>query len=107
MKTISEEEYIIENGGESMLGISTPCAKMAGQSKSHIREIQSLLKTKMDSIQENRNRLRDEYRKKVDAGEVRKPTNEEELIKRANGNPENASVQAARRCCLKRGINWQ
>lgn len=30
-----------------------------------------------------------------------------ELIDSANGNPDNASVQAARRLCHKKGINWK
>lgn len=105
-RIISEDEYIIQNGGEEILGASIPMSKMAGQSRSHIRSTQALLEGRLEDICQKREYLRNEYRMKVRNGELRKPTNEENLIRTANGNPDNPAVQAARRCCLKRGIQW-
>ena len=47
-----------------------------------------------------------EYSEKLARGEVREPTREEALIRKANGHPDNESVQAARRLCDKKGVVW-
>lgn len=52
-------------------------------------------------------RLRAEYRAKVAAGEIEAPTLEDQLVEMANGHEDNEATHAARRCCAKRGINWQ
>lgn len=53
-----------------------------------------------------RQAAREEYKQLVDAGKIQKPGKYDELIKTANGNPDNESVQAARRVLKKRGIKW-
>lgn len=57
--------------------------------------------------QEKREKAKQEYREKVKSGELRDKTRIERTIERANGNPDNPSVQAARRMAEKRGIDWK
>ena len=47
--------------------------------------------------------LRGNYEFAVARGEVRPPSLKERTIKKAQGNPDNSSVQAARRLCAKYG----
>ncbi len=54
-----------------------------------------------------RETLRQEFAEKIKSGEIREPTRTEGLIQRANGHSDNASTQAARRICERRGITWQ
>ena len=51
--------------------------------------------------------MRQEYEAAVEAGDVRPPTRIERLKATANGHPDNASVQAARRILSKQGIPWE
>lgn len=56
---------------------------------------------------EKRNTAINEYYKLVDQGKIVPKTLIEQTIERANGHPDNASTQAARRICEKRGIDWR
>ena len=47
-----------------------------------------------------------EYDRLFALGEIRPPERREILIARANGHPDNESVQACRRLCEKKGIDW-
>ncbi|MCL2380492.1 MAG: hypothetical protein FWC64_02730 [Treponema sp.] len=49
----------------------------------------------------------DEYRAKVTSGEITEKSALEVRIERANGHPDNPSVQAARRRLEKKGVNWK
>lgn len=49
----------------------------------------------------------EEYERLVAEGKIRKPTIIEEALRKAHGHPDNPSVQAARRCLLKRGYDWK
>lgn len=51
--------------------------------------------------------LKEEYRRLVEAGELRDKTIIEKTLTRAQGHPDNESVQAARRICEKRGYDWR
>ncbi|MBE6024783.1 MAG: hypothetical protein E7231_16665 [Cellulosilyticum sp.] len=57
--------------------------------------------------QERRSKAIEEYNALVESGQVRPLTSIERTIRRANGHPDNPSVQAARRMCAKRGIDWR
>ncbi len=57
--------------------------------------------------QDKRNKLSKEYDRMVETGEIRPLTTIERTIRIANGHPDNLSVQAARRMCEKRGIDWR
>lgn len=54
-----------------------------------------------------RREVRELYEKYVAEGKIIPYTKEEKLIIKANGHPDNPSVQAARRMCDKRGIDWR
>lgn len=56
---------------------------------------------------EKRNAAIREYHQLVKEGKIIPKTLIERTIERANGHPDNASTQAARRICQKRGINWR
>ena len=60
-----------------------------------------------EKYQVKRNALIEEYNKLVETGEIRPLTSIERTIRKANGHPDNPSVQAARRICEKRGIDWR
>lgn len=47
-----------------------------------------------------------EYNALCEAGKIRPLTTIERTVRAANGHPDNASTQAARRMCEKRGIDW-
>lgn len=57
--------------------------------------------------QEKRRAAIEEYNALVESGEVRPLTSVERAVRTANGHPDNPSVQAARRMCMKRGIDWK
>ena len=57
--------------------------------------------------QAKRNACIEEYERLVASGEVRPRTHIERMIRKAQGHPDNPSVQAARRMCEKRGIDWK
>lgn len=57
--------------------------------------------------QERRKQAIEEYNALVESGQVRPLTSIERTIRKANGHPDNPSVQAARRMCEKRGIDWR
>ncbi len=50
---------------------------------------------------------RAEYERLLAAGEIVEETAEGRLIRTANGHPDNAVTQAARRVCAKRGLDWR
>lgn len=60
-----------------------------------------------DSYMKQRQEARELYEKYVSEGKIIPKTKEELMIERANGHPDNPSVQAARRMCEKRGIDWR
>lgn len=59
------------------------------------------------SYEDKRAAATKEYNALLESGRVRAPTRIEVLLKTARGNPDNLSVQAARRALEKRGINWR
>ena len=59
------------------------------------------------AYQEKRTAAKEEYRRLVEAGELRDKTIIEKTLTRAQGHPDNESVQAARRICEKRGYDWR
>lgn len=55
---------------------------------------------------DKREGLRQEFKSKIEKGEIRLPTRIEKLISTANGNSDNECVQAARMILQKQGIKW-
>ena len=107
-QVMTEEEYLASKGYGAM-GYSEP-----GLHKSSARVSQKVRDKQAKQVQEKaqeydakREELRQEYQAKVESGEIRKPTREETLLRTAQGNEDNKSVQSARRLLEKRGIDWK
>lgn len=74
-----------------------------GQSKYDERKMHENARKSSQEYHEKRDAAIKEYQAKVEAGEIIEPTNLERYMKTASGNPDKASVQAARRVLEKRG----
>lgn len=74
-----------------------------GQSKYDERKMHENARKSSQEYHDKRNAAIKEYQAKVEAGEIIEPTNLERYMKTAYGNPDKASVQAARRVLEKRG----
>ena len=74
-----------------------------GQSKYDERKMHENARKSSREYHEKRNAAIQEYQEKVAAGEIIEPSVEERYIKKAMGNPDKQSVQAARRVLEKRG----
>ncbi|MGN1156157.1 MAG: ArdC family protein [Agathobacter sp.] len=82
--------------------------KMIGHAKVlHQDSTKSDMAKTSEEYWEKRNTAKLEYWKKVDAGELRPCTEIERTLRKAQGHPDNPSVQAARRMAEKRGYDWQ
>lgn len=60
----------------------------------------------IDENTAKRKALEAEFNQKVASGAIREPTRIEQLISKAQGHPDNPSVQAARRLLNKQGIKF-
>jgi len=102
-RVIDEEAFLTQNGasrqdiGECALHKNIP----EGNIRKRLIEAQA---AKDRTLVEKRATLREEYRSKIAAGEIRPPSRIEQLIATANGHPDNESVQAARRLLVKQGL---
>lgn len=74
-----------------------------GQSKYDERKMHENARKSSQEYHSMRNAAIKEYQEKVAAGEIIEPSLEERYIKKAMGNPDKQSVQAARRVLVKRG----
>ena len=103
---MDEEAYLSVNGaGRQGIGESAMHKNIGyGRPREELIKNQSL---KDQELLAKREQLRQEYRDKVRAGELRPPTVTEQRILTANGHPDNPSVQAARRLLAKQGVDWQ
>lgn len=102
---MTEQQYVLQNGGDDLIGQSIIYQRSAASQKTDFAAADELNK-KMGSIVKINTRLREEFRAKVASGEIHKDTVIESLIKAANGHEDNASTHAARRCLKKRGLNY-
>lgn len=98
MRVIREDDYLAQNGA-SLLGIGD-----AGAHKTHSRmsrkqwdRVVREQDRRSAAVVDRREALRQEYREKVAAGELRPPTRRERLEAIAGGMPEKEATQAARR----------
>jgi hypothetical protein len=102
---MTEEQYLESKGvGMSALGEFGAHRYPRRPSKSQERSVQKLLLQQQNEWQDMRDRLREEYRQKVQKGEIRPPSRVERLLQTARGMPENPSVQAARRILRGMGL---
>jgi len=105
-EVITEEQYLATHGAGFMEGAEPGLHKNIPEGAAKERAIARQQK-EMAANNVRREELRQEYQAKVASGEIRPPTRNESLLATARGNPDNASVQAARRLLEKKGINWQ
>lgn len=104
---ITEEEFLTRNGASRSDIGDAALHKNRGRNSDKmwkkIVERQAALDRDLIS---RRSELRKEYKRLVEAGELRPPTYYESRIRTAQGHPDNEAVQAARRLLEKRGIRW-
>lgn len=104
IQVIDEETYLATNGagrqeiGEAALHKNIP----EGRIRQRLVDCQA---EKDREILRKRNELRQEYKARVDAGEIRAHTRLERLISTAHGHSDLESTKAARRLLKKKGID--
>lgn len=110
MKAMTEREFLAQKG------LADPASGWCLdklRSNKELRTIQGRKRYRKESdaaeaaYQEKRTAAKEEYRRLVEAGELRDKTIIEKTLTRAQGHPDNESVQAARRICEKRGYDWR
>lgn len=106
---MSEQEYLDRAGvGSVMSDYMVDKVKLRNGATQRQRErMQAEADKAREDYAARRQAAKQEYAAKVKSGEVRPPTNIEQMVRTAHGNPDNASVQAARRSLRKRGYDWR
>lgn len=99
---ISEEEYILQNGGDEIIGMGIFVQSHISRHGESTRDLNKM----METVCAVNHSLRQEYRSKLLNGDLRDYTVVEKLVAAARGHEDNASTHAARRCCEKRGLTW-
>lgn len=102
---MTEEQYVLMNGGDSIIGQSIIYQSSHASRSVDISDIKNFNK-ELGEIVETNYRLRVEFRNKVASGEIHRDTIPEILIAAARGHEDNKATWAARRCLKKRGINY-
>lgn len=107
MKIESEEQYLARHGA-SRQNIGDAALHRQPGSTPNSRARASKRQNALDhALLIRRAELREQYVAAIDAGELRPPSVTEQHVETANGHPDNDAVQAARRCCARRGIDWR
>lgn len=106
---MSEQEYLDRKGvGAVMSDYMTDKVKLRNGTTARQQEkMEKGARAAIRDHSERREAARAEYRKLVNSGMVRPPTSVERALRTARGNPDNESVQAARRALKKRGYDWK
>jgi len=105
---IDEETYLAINGASRQnIGDAALHKNRGGRSDKAWRKIVDAQAKKDHELIIKRAKLREEYRRKVDSGEIKTPSRFETLWHTAQGNEENVAVQAARRILERKGYNWK
>ena len=101
-KIMTEEEYL-SSKGFGFMGYSEPAMHMGSQYVSNRQKTQMIksIQSKATEYDNKRNELRKEYNKLIEQGKIRKPTSYESALKISKGNPDNPSVQTAKRLVEK------
>jgi len=101
VQVIDEEGYLALHGaGRQDIG-EAALHKNIGTGKAKKKLVDAQAK-KDNALIEKRERLRKEYKAKVESGEIRPPTRDERLAKTAAGHPDNEATQAAKRLLEKK-----
>lgn len=106
---MSEQEYLDRAGvGSPMSDYMVDKVKLRNGSTLRQREAMEREASKArDDYASRRSAARAEYAEKVKRGELRAPSRIEALMRTAQGNPDNTSVQSARKALKKRGYDWR
>jgi hypothetical protein len=105
---MSEEEYLASKGASrSGMGEAALHKNKGNLSDKQWKKIVATQAEKDRKIIEKRDKLRKEYKEKVDKGEITPPTRIESLIRTAQGHEDNEATKAARRLLEKKGIDWK
>jgi hypothetical protein len=105
---VMDEESFLSVNGASRLGIGDAGLHRSvntASANTHRRNV-AMQAEKDRLLIVRRVELREVYKVKAAAGEIRPPSYKESVIRTANGHPDNESVQAARRIAQKRGWEW-
>lgn len=109
MNIMDQNEFLAQRGLSSPLSdhlldkTKFPNGLTDRQRKQHKKESITLI----NDYHDQREAAIKEYQILVEHGILRPRTSMERAIMTANGHPDNASTQAARRICEKRGWNWK
>lgn len=108
---ITEEEFLYMRGvGDALSGAGID--RIGGANMTRMTERQRT-KAKAEIAQQasqyydERAKARAEYKSLIESGKIRDKTPIEKIITKANGNPNSASTQAARRMSEKKGYDWK
>ncbi len=103
------EEAFLEAHGAGMADLGDPSLhRLPGLHDHHPARLSAIRRQAAadHAWQERRQALRREYAEQVARGAIRPPTRTERLLATAQGHPDNASVQAARRLLGRMGVDW-
>ena len=110
IKAMTEQEFLDRRGvGDISSGYTVDKLRGNRQLKTERgrkRFEKEVVKAEED-YQAKRQKAKDEYRSLVKSGKIRDKTSIEKAMDRANGHPDLASTQSARRILEKRGIDWR
>lgn len=106
MEIYTEEQYL-NSKGASRLGIGESALhKNRDRSEKNWQFLVNRQAEQDRKLMELREELRQEYKQRVEAGEIRPPTRIESLMQKASGHPDLASTQAAIALLKKHGIDY-
>lgn len=108
-KKMDLDEYLGINGvGSAFSGSSLDkCRFPHGLTEKAHKRMMKDINAMDEEYYQKRAALTAEYNEKVANGEFVPRSNREKLILKAKGHPDLESVQAARRICAKKGIDWE
>lgn len=101
---MTEDLYVLMNGGDDIIGQSIIYQSSHEKRSVDLQDAERFNKM-LGQIVETNHKLRVEFRKKVESGEIYKDSVVDCLIASARGHEDNEATWAARRCLKKRGIN--
>lgn len=106
---MSLDEFYARNGCPyAVSGYSLDKFKLPyGKKDWKARRDDSNASKELDDYYEKRKETKRTYYELVDEGKIIPKTSDERMIEKAQGHSDNESVQAARRMCLKKGIDWK
>ena len=109
MEVLSLDQFLAQHGVSAPISdfmidkLKIPHGLTARQEQQFHKEAEAA----RNAYHNKRDAAIEEYERLMAEGKIRKPTMIEEYLRKAQGHPDKPSVQAARRCLLKRGYDWK